>query len=81
MRAYSTNSLDDLELINERDYVQLRAQFIWNITSNFATEVDYRYTFQKRASLEESANSNQVNLWFVYRPNAVDRRFEADLDL
>lgn len=74
-RAYQTNSLDDQVTINERKYVQLRAQFIWNITSSFSAEVDYRYTFQKRQALTESANSNQVVVWFAYRPNSVDRRF------
>jgi len=74
-RIYQTNSLDDVLAIDERNYVQLRAQFTWNMTNHFAAEVDYRYTFQKRDSLLESANSNQVILWFVYRLNAIDRRF------
>jgi len=74
-RMYQTNSLDNVVTIDERNYVQLRAQLIWNMTRNFATEFDYRYTFQKRAALGESANSNQINVWFVYRPNSIDRRF------
>jgi hypothetical protein len=74
-RIYQTNSLDDVLTIDERNYVQLRAEFRWNMTRTLATEVDYRYTYQKRVSLLESANSNQVVLWFFYQPNAIDRRF------
>ena len=78
-RMYQTNSLDDVVTIDERNYVQLRSQFIWNMTPSFSAEVDYRYTFQKRAALTESSNSNQINLWFVYSPNRVDRRFSQQL--
>jgi hypothetical protein len=74
-RMYQTNSLDEIVTIDERNYVQLRSQFIWHITKSFAAEVDYRYTFQKRAALAESSNSNQINLWFVFQPNSIDRRF------
>ena len=74
-RMYQTNSLDNVVTIDERNYVQLRAQLIWNMTRNFATEFDYRYTFQKRSALGESSNSNQINIWFVYQPNSIDRRF------
>jgi len=75
VRAYDTDSLDDVLTIDERNYVQLRAQFIWGLSTNFSIEADYRYTFQDRAALGESSNSNQVNLWFSYRPNSIDRRF------
>jgi len=75
VRTYQTNSVDDVLTIDERTYVQLRAQFTWNITSNFATEFDYRYTFQDRSALGESANSNQIVVWFAYKPNSIDRRF------
>jgi hypothetical protein len=80
-RVYQTNSLDDVVTIDERNYVQLRSQFIWNITSSFAAEVDYRFTFQKRSALPESANSNQINIWFSYQPNSVDRRFRPSREL
>jgi len=80
-RMYQTNSLDDVVTINERNYVQLRSQFIWNITSSFAVELDYRYTFQKRSALPESSNSNQINMWFSYQPNSVDRRFRPVREL
>ena len=75
VRTYQTNSLDDVLTIDERTYVQLHAQFTWNITTNFSTEFDYRYTFQDRSVLAESANSNQVTVWFAYKPNSIDRRF------
>lgn len=75
VRAYQTNSLDEVATIDERDYVQLRAQLIWNLTPAFSTEFDYRYTVQKRSSLEESSNSNLINVWFVYQPNSQNRRF------
>ena len=75
VRTYQTNAVDDVLTIDERTYVQLRAQFTWNITTNFATEFDYRYTFQDRSVLGESANSNQITVWFAYKPNSIDRRF------
>ncbi|MGY8794167.1 MAG: hypothetical protein ACKVJN_03420, partial [Woeseiales bacterium] len=80
VRAYQTTSLDDSVRIDERNYLQLRSQFIWNFTPSLAAEVDYRFTFQKRSALNESSNSNQVTLWFVYRPNSVDRRFGENLN-
>ena len=75
VRAYQEGDVNDSVSTSERDYVQLRAQFIWHISAVFATEVNYRYTFQKRSALTESANSNQVILWFIYQPNSIDRRF------
>ena len=75
VRVFNSDPLDETLDINSRDYVQLRAQFIWNITSAFAAEVDYRFTLQKRSQLPESSNSNQVILWLSYQPNSVDRRF------
>jgi hypothetical protein len=77
VRAHQSNSLDEILTIDERDFIQLRSQFIWNLSSNFAAEFDYRYTFQKRSALPESANSNQIMLWLIYQPNSIDRRFAA----
>ena len=68
VRAYTTTDLSDILDFTERDYVQLRSRFTWNFSSAFAVEADYRYTFTRRTSLSESANSNSVILWFVYRP-------------
>jgi hypothetical protein len=42
------------------------------VTTYFAIEADYRYTVLDRTGQTgESANSNRVNLWFVYQPNTV----------
>ena len=70
VRAYTTTALSDIPNFNERDYVQLRSRFTWNFSSAFAVEADYRYTFTRRTSLSEGANSNSVILWFMYRPGS-----------
>ena len=58
-----------------RTYVDLNARLIWNLSRTFALETIYRYTFVDREILGESANSNQLNLWIVYRPTgSKDRR-------
>lgn len=75
VRAYQTNSLDDVVTVDERNYVQLRAQLIWNLTPAVSAEFDYRYTLQKRSALPESSNSNLINVWLVYQPNSANRRF------
>jgi hypothetical protein len=74
-RAYATNALEgDVENFDERNYVQLRAQFIWNLTRQWFVEADYRYTFINRQLIGESANSNDVTIWLSYRPTGRDPR-------
>ena len=74
VRAYTTNRLEgDPENFDERDYVQLHAQFIWNLTRTWFVQADYRYTFLNREVVGESANSNDVTLWVSYRPTAFVR--------
>ena len=68
-RAYTINALEgDVENFDERDYVQLRAVFVWNLTRKWFVEADYRFTFLNRELLGESANSNDVSIWLSYRP-------------
>jgi hypothetical protein len=74
VRAYSTNRLEgDAENFDERDYLQLHAQFVWNLTRTWFVQADYRYTFLNRKIVGESANSNDVTLWLSYRPTAFVR--------
>lgn len=74
VRAYATNALEgDVVNFDERDYVQLRAQFIWNLTRTWFVDVNYRYTFLNRQLIGESANSNDVTIWLSYRPTAIVR--------
>lgn len=74
VRAYTTNQLEgDPESFDERDYVQLHAQFIWNLTRTWFVQADYRYTFLNRNIVGESANSNDVTLWLSYRPTPFIR--------
>jgi hypothetical protein len=69
VRAYTINALEgDVENFDERDYVQLRAQFIWNLTRKWFVQADYRYTFLNRQLIGESANSNDISIWLSYRP-------------
>lgn len=73
-RAYRTDAIEGLSSsLTERDYVQLRAVFSVDLTQAFQIETDYRYTFIRRTTLGESANSNNVNLWLTYRPRQSRR--------
>ncbi len=69
VRAYSTKSRRNTgATFDERDYVQLRAQFVWNFTPTFQLEANYRYTVLDRQLIGESANSNNISLWLNWRP-------------
>jgi hypothetical protein len=72
VRAYETTALEEGQItIDERDYIQLRALFMWNMTQNFSMELDYRYTVLDREVIGESANSNNIMLWFSWRPTPI----------
>jgi hypothetical protein len=69
VRAYATNALEgDVVNFDERDYVQLRAQFIWNLSRTWFVDANYRYTFVNEQLVGESANSNEVTIWLSYQP-------------
>jgi hypothetical protein len=71
VRAYSTTALreQDGNPFDERDYVQLRAAVAWNLSRTLSFEVSYRYTLLDRVNVGESANSNNITLWFNWRPS------------
>lgn len=70
VRAYATKSrLQGGGTLDERDYVQLRSTVTWNLSQTLSMEVSYRYTVLDRVNLGESANSNNVTLWFNWRPS------------
>ena len=70
VRAYSTKSrLEGAGTLDERDYVQLRAKIAWNLSRTFSIEANYRYTVLDRVNLGESANSNNISVWFNWRPS------------
>ena len=72
VRAYATNALEgDVVNFDERDYVQMRAQFIWNLTRTWFIDVNYRYTFLNRQIIGESANSNDLTIWLSWRPTGI----------
>lgn len=73
VRAYSSKPISVLPGDDSfgRDYLQLTALFAWNITRTFAFRTQYRYTVVDREILGESANSNQVMVWFEFRPMGV----------
>jgi hypothetical protein len=73
VRAYQTTALENAVNFDERDYLQLRAQFTWNMTQTWSLEANYRYTFSDREVLGESANSNNVTIWLNYRPTPIIR--------
>jgi len=70
VRAYISNPITfgPNEVAFSRDYVQLTARFTWNISRTFAFQTSYRYTILNREILGESANSNQVLMWLIFRP-------------
>jgi hypothetical protein len=73
VRAYSSEPISVVPGIDSfgRDYLQLTAIFSWNITRTFAFRTQYRYTVVDRETLGESANSNQVIVWFDFRPLGI----------
>lgn len=74
VRAYTTEGADDSTSIDDRNYVQLQSTFLWYLSKSFAIEASYRYTINDRSEiLGGRANSNDVNLWFVYQPNTVPK--------
>jgi len=75
VRAYKTASLGDLvTVLDDREYVQLRAQFIWHMTRALSFETSYQYTVLDRGpALDGKANSNRINLWFTWEPNPIGR--------
>ncbi len=69
IRAYTTTELEEGTIsIDERDYVQLRALVVWNLSERLSLEANYRYTILSREILGESANSNNIMLWLNWRP-------------
>lgn len=69
IRAYSRESLggDDQSFV-ERDYLQFRARYEWNLTRTLYLDLDYRYTDLERSDEPGSENSNRINVWLRYRP-------------
>jgi len=74
LRAYQSKNLSEI-LREDRQQVQLRANFTWQFTRTFSTSIDYRYTVLDRGGLldSESANSNQINIWLAYEPRPRGR--------
>jgi hypothetical protein len=74
VRAYQNRPINltgsDVEGF-EREYLQLTARFTWNITRTFALRTTYQYTVSNRQVQGESANSNQITAWLVFRPSGV----------
>ena len=58
----------------EREFVQLRGLVTWNISRTFAMETSYQYTVVDRGpELDGRANSNRLNIWFIWEPNPIGR--------
>jgi len=74
IRAYQSKDVGGASSGEDRDYVQLRSSLVWYLTRSFVIEADYRYTVEDRGDdFGGSANSNQVNLWFVYQPKTIPK--------
>ncbi len=69
-RAYQTEALSDSS-VKGRSYIQLSGQVGWYFTPTFFGELRLTHTINDRGLLlGESADSNRINLWLVYRPNS-----------
>lgn len=82
IRAYQSSPGDGSVSTEEddRDYIQLQSSFLWYLTPAMVIEADYRYTINDRQEVlvngvlvGERANSNQVNLWFIYQPRTTPK--------
>ena len=74
VRAYRVEGIGGSTTIDDRNYIQLQSSFRWYLTQAFVIEANYRYTVNDRsATIGERANSNQVNLWFVYQPKTIPK--------
>jgi hypothetical protein len=74
VRAYQNRpiNLSGIEIGGfEREYLQLTARFTWNITRSFALRTTYQYTVSSRQIEGESANSNQIVAWLIFRPTGI----------
>ena len=72
VRAYTQERLNsDPGIIDERDYVQFRAQLTYALSRTFSVQGDYRYTYIDRSVTAGSDNSNAIILWLIYRPTAM----------
>jgi hypothetical protein len=73
VRAYKTRNIGEFgSPLVEREYVQLRGLVTWNISRTFSMESSYQYTVLNRGpELDGRANSNRVNIWFVWEPNPI----------
>ena len=65
-RAYTIDALEGSG--KEQDYVQLRGQFVWRITSALSIQATYIHTLLDRRDIGESSNANHLTLWFSYQP-------------
>ena len=72
VRAYQSVGTTDAASIDDRNYIQIQANFQWYLSKSFIVETDYRYTILDRTgTLTESSNANQVSLWLIWQPNTV----------
>jgi hypothetical protein len=74
VRAYQSNRISGPFAGDDSNYVQLQSSFVWYLSRSLVIEADYRYTVIDRGDdFAGRANSNRVNLWFVYQPNSTTK--------
>ena len=74
VRAHNNTPIDLSGLnqaVFQRDFLQLSARFTWNVTRTFAFQMNYRYSVESQEARGESANSNQIIAWLVWRPSGL----------
>ena len=75
VRAYRSKRLTAALTNVERNYVQLQSSVAWYLSKSFVVEADYRYTVIDRGDdvIGGRANSNRLNLQFVYQPKTIPK--------
>jgi len=75
VRAYRSGGVGGEVSIDDRNYIQLQSTFRWYLATSYVIEVSYRYTIIDRSetTIGRRANSNQINLWFIYQPRTIPK--------
>jgi hypothetical protein len=69
-RETSDDSLDSLSVSNDvqRDYGNYKLRYSHRLTEEWFSHIEYRYRYNERSTLDDTAESNVIALGFTYRP-------------
>jgi hypothetical protein len=66
--AFTEDDVDDSLEVNNRDHIRVRAKLGWRLSTEWAIEGGYGYTYQDYNDEPGDADSNQIELGLTYRP-------------